>query len=97
MVYIGEKYRVKADGLDFTAEISAGTYKDKKTGATKTRWRAIGYYSNFRNAVNGICEYEYKRRLNESDYDLKGAVEELDRLKAEIEKYLGVLDTEMCV
>lgn len=82
MVTIGDKYRINGTDTDYIAQYRKERKKaDKK--AESGDFGLIGYYSSFENAVKAVAEYETRERITGGDYDLKSALAEIRKIKAE--------------
>jgi hypothetical protein len=78
MIPIGTKYRIGLDGMNVTVFQRC---KPRKAGAGGS-WRPIGYYSSFKNALEGLVDHDVKQPDLK---DLKMVVKKQDELHKLIE------------
>lgn len=85
MIKINDDYFVDVDAFNYTAKTD--THKVDKKGQRIIY--TIGYYSDLRNAVKGILEYDAKQKFKGVDLTLYEAVKELDKNNKQLEKILA--------
>lgn len=83
MIQINEKYRISVEYRFFQYHLIAEVFSQPRG-----EWDKIGSGNDLGEVVGVIIDYEFKQRLQENDYDLPGAVEELRKIKSEFSDLL---------